>query len=118
MTKNILIVHSDEAISFLIEKMLDSIDTHFCSTNSYEEVVDIIQTKKFDIIITDSAVKGNFTFQYLEYLKTNANGTPIIVVSQIYQEHIVKVAKKIGVNEYIPMPFDPIDIKNRINSYL
>ncbi|MBE7686304.1 hypothetical protein F7647_09585 [Tenacibaculum piscium] len=116
MTKNILIVNNDVGISSLIQMMLSSVNTIFKISNSYDDVQMALKNKKYDLIVTDAVINGNFIFQYLEDLKTMASESPII--SEIDQEDIVRVAKKIGINEFISFPFSKVEINKYVNRYL
>ncbi|WBX73166.1 response regulator [Tenacibaculum pacificus] len=98
--------------------MLSSVNTIFKITNSYDETVTTLKDNKYDLIITDAAMKGSFTFQYLEDLKKMANESPIVVMSEIDQDVIVHLAKKIGINDFISFPFTSLDIQKSINCYL
>ncbi|WP_271405942.1 response regulator [Tenacibaculum soleae] len=118
MKNNILIIHNDQSISHLIKMMLSSVNTIFKISNTYEDMKTALHIKKYDLIITDASLKGSFVFQYLEDLKTMAKDSPIIVVSEIDQESTVRVAKKIGINEFISFPFTQLDINSCINRYL
>ncbi|MBE7628391.1 response regulator [Tenacibaculum piscium] len=116
MTKNILIVNNDVGISSLIQMMLSSVNTIFKISNSYDDVQMALKNKKYDLIVTDAVINGNFIFQYLEDLKTMASESPII--SEIDQEDIVRVAKKNGINEFISFPFSKVEINKYVNRYL
>ncbi|WP_233861139.1 response regulator [Tenacibaculum piscium] len=118
MTKNILIVNNDVGISSLIQMMLSSVNTIFKISNSYDDVQMALKNKKYDLIVTDAVINGNFIFQYLEDLKTMASESPIIIISEIDQEDIVRVAKKIGINEFISFPFSKVEINKYVNRYL
>ncbi|MCT4699600.1 response regulator [Tenacibaculum haliotis] len=118
MKNNILIIHNDQSISHLIKMMLSNVNTTFKISNTYEGIKNILRVNKYDLIITDAAIKGSFVFQYLEDLKSMANNSPIIVMSEIDQEVIVSIAKKIGVSEFISFPFTQLDINSCINRYL
>jgi DNA-binding NtrC family response regulator len=118
MSKNILIVHSDQGVSFLLKKMLELPNVHYIVKRTYEEVANAISNNYFDLILTDAAINGNFLFQYIEDLKSNAPKTRIIVMSQMDQYSIKASLEKLGVRDFISLPVNFPKVKSLISNYI
>lgn len=118
MQKNVLIVNNDAGISYLLKKILKLNKTKVVIKKSYEEVADAVNNQFFDLILTDALIDGNFMFQYIEELKSECPNSHIIVMSEMDQQTIKNSVNKLGVNDFVSLPFNPIEVKNRIENYL
>ena len=118
MVKELLIVHSDENVSYFIKKILHNPNYRVTTKTSYDEVKHILKLQTFDLILTDASIRGNFVFKYLEDLKSKTKNTPIIVMSETDQKSITNIVEKIGINEFVSFPFNPLKVKSLINSYI
>ena len=73
----------------------------------------------FDMIITDIHMPYNNGDDILNFVRKQQNKTtPIIMVSSDDQEEVIKLALKLGVNEFLEKPLDPATVRKKVKKYL
>lgn len=73
----------------------------------------------FDMIITDIHMPYNNGDDILNFVRERQKKTiPIIMVSSDHQEEVIKLALKLGVNEFLEKPLDPVAVKKKVKKYL
>ncbi|UAM98572.1 response regulator [Polaribacter litorisediminis] len=118
MSKKILLVYNDQGVSFLLKKMLKSPNIDITIKRTYEEVAYAISKNRYNLILTDAVINGNFFFQYIEDLRFNAPKTRIVVMSQMSQSSMTASLEKMGVKDFISLPAPIPAIKELISKYI
>ena len=73
----------------------------------------------FDMIITDIHMPYNNGDDILNLVRERQKKTiPIIMVSSDGQEEVIKLALKLGVNEFLEKPLDPAIIRKKVKKYI
>ena len=73
----------------------------------------------YDMIITDIHMPYHNGDDILTFVRDNQKKSiPIIMVSSDGQEEVIKLALKLGVNEFLEKPLDPATIRKKIKKYI
>ena len=118
MSKKILLVYNDRGVSFLLKKKLKSPNIDITIKRTYEEVAYAISKNRYNLILTDAVINGNFLFQYIEDLRFNAPKTRIVVMSQMSQYSIKASLETMGVRDFISLPVHVPAMKELISKYI
>lgn len=115
--KRLLIVHEDPCVSNFLIQFIETPNTIPQIASNYNEVVKAMAWTKFDVIITNLTINGNFTYRYLESLREKAPLASIIVISEMTQlgkNHILKM----GANDFVSLPLDIWNFTKKIDTLL
>ena len=110
---NILLLEDDPLLSKILTKHLTQ---KYTVTSVYDgdSALEIIENKKFDLLILDSNVPGISGLELIKELRSYNNTTPIIMITA-YQDTIhLKTAFTNGCNDYIKKPFELDELDMRI----
>jgi len=110
---NILLLEDDPLLSKILTKHLTQ---KYTVTSVYDgdSALEIIENKKFDLLILDSNVPGISGLELIKELRSYNNTTPIIMITA-YQDTIhLKTAFTHGCNDYIKKPFELDELDMRI----
>ncbi len=110
---NILLLEDDPLLSKILTKHLSQ---KYTVTAVYDgnSALEIIENKKFDLLILDSNVPGISGLELIKELRSYNNTTPIIMITA-YQDTIhLKTAFTNGCNDYIKKPFELDELDMRI----
>lgn len=120
MKNKILVVDDDEAMRWLLKKMLEKEYT----VNLFSHVANALKhMHKYghpDLIITDIHLPIIDGKDFISNIKTNGiySDIPIIVISSYKDENTRKYCTEAGAVECIVKPFNPEKLLNRINKLL
>jgi len=116
----ILIIEDDEIIWRLIEYRLKK-EKHFLIWASDGlKAMEILETIKPDLIISDIMVPYMDGIQILKKIKTmdELKDIPVIMLSSKAQEKDIVLGLELGAQDYIVKPFSPSELLLRINKAL
>ena len=89
-----------------MKKMVAEVGHHDVTTASHgNEAVEILEEKKFDLIITDLHMPHMDGFQLIQVVREKQISTPIIVCTADQQESTVEYVAKLGAQELVNKPF-------------
>ncbi|MBN1501492.1 MAG: response regulator [Spirochaetes bacterium] len=115
MEISLLIVDDEVKIADKIAQILkkENYDTEVCSNG--KEAIEILKTRKFDIILTDINMPEVDGFQLMNHIKTSKLETvPIVFTGYASIEGAIK-ALHLGAYDFIQKPVDGETLKHRIN---
>jgi len=116
----ILIIEDDEIIWRLIEYRLKK-EKHFLIWASDGlKAMEILETIKPDLIISDIMVPYMDGIQILKKIKTmdELKDIPVIMLTSKAQEEDIVLGLELGAQDYIVKPFSPSELLLRINKAL
>jgi DNA-binding response OmpR family regulator len=116
----ILIIEDDRIVWKLIEYRLKK-DKHFLIwANDGLKAMEILETIKPDLIISDIMVPYMDGIQILKKIKTmdELKGIPVIMLTSKAQEEDIVLGLELGAQDYIVKPFSPSELLLRINKAL
>ena len=116
----ILIIEDDRIVWKLIEYRLKK-DKHFLIwANDGLKAMEILETIKPDLIISDIMVPYMDGMQILRKIKAmdELKDIPVIMLSSKAQEEDIVLGLELGAQDYIVKPFSPSELILRVNKAL
>ena len=114
---HILVVDDDEGIRTLVKKYLNENNYLVTTANSAEDAFEKIQIIKFDLIILDIMMPGK---SGLEFIKENQKklDTPVILLTAKGEANERVEGLEVGADDYLPKPFEPKELRLRIQNII
>lgn len=84
------------------------------------QALEMIQAQPFDLVLLDILMPEMDGYQVLEAMKGDSKlrDIPVIVISALDEMESVVKGIKLGAEDYLPKPFDPVLLKARISACL
>jgi len=108
-----LIVEDDPGIRRLIEKVLQRNGIQADIAHDGKVAMDKISAGRYDVIVLDLMLPGANGYEIIEFIKRNATGTPVAVVSAVSQQGLTRLDLDV-VKLVIPKPFDVDELTQAI----
>lgn len=85
-----------------------------------KEALEVVRTARFDLILLDILMPELNGYQVLQALKQDAawRDIPVIMISALEDMDSIVRCIKMGAEDYLPKPFNPVLLKARIDSSL
>jgi two-component system response regulator VicR len=118
MTNKILIIEDDKIIKNIIEFLLkkEGYQIEFAE----DGLVGMEKINSFlpDLIITDIMLPYKSGLEITSYAKTNFPEVPVIIISSLGKEDLTVIeAFKLGADDLIAKPFNPIELVLRVKRF-
>jgi DNA-binding NtrC family response regulator len=84
--------------------------------SSADEALRVIESKRFDIVLTDLKMPGLSGIELIPKIKANAPETVIVVMTGFSTVATAVEAMKLGAHDFIPKPFTPDEIMDAIEN--
>ncbi len=112
---NILLLEDDPLLSKILTKHLSK---SYTVTTIYDgnSALEILENKKFDLLIFDSNVPGITGLELIKELRSYNDTTPIIMITAYQDTTHLKTAFTHGCNDYIKKPFELDELDMRIEN--
>ncbi len=110
MTKKILLVEENQAISFLIETLLEKNYTTNKVSDSFFAMKELHSNKSFDLILISIDSSESDNFQLLKHIQSSSllNNIPIMVISNATITGLEIACNQLNIAAYVRKPFDPL----------
>ena len=84
------------------------------------QAIEMIGAEAFDLVLLDIVMPEMDGYQVLEQMKSDSHlrDIPVIVISALDEMESVVKGIKMGAEDYLPKPFDPVLLKARISACL
>ena len=106
-----------KGLELVLSDYLDNVET--ITAKSYTDVFEIIsQQKDFDLVLTDLAMPGAYWLNALERIHKQLPDTPVIIISAVFEQEIVKKSINIGAAGYVSKAATNDEILQAINIVL
>jgi two-component system, chemotaxis family, chemotaxis protein CheY len=118
MKRKILVITESKAIRFLLQTVLhDQFDT-ITAAEATDAMYWISQSELPDAIVIDPNLPDTEPWELVEHLKTSFlyQHIPLIVISAQPEEELISLCASHNVDAYFHKPFNPIDIKNKLEA--
>jgi len=102
--KKILLINDDPAVTTLLKTYLLNKTTKIILAHTYLEVLSVLKTNNFDLILTDISITGTSGFQLIETIKNSNLGCKIIVITGMDQENQQTMFKQFGISSFLNFP--------------
>lgn len=119
---NVLIVEDDRLMQKLVHDILDKLGfTRIHKAANGQQAIEQLEKTPMDFIICDWRMPDMDGIEFVKHLRQmNAPTcmTPVIMLTGNAEPHHVKLARDIGVNEYLIKPFTVKELHRRINEII
>lgn len=116
----VLICEDNEVEMKVLQVALEGEDVQiFLASDGRKAMKHLEEQEGFDLIITDIHMPYYNGDDILNLVRQHqGKETPIVMISSDRQEEVIKLALKLGVNEFIEKPIDPAKVKKAIKKFL
>ncbi|MEO8005759.1 MAG: response regulator [Betaproteobacteria bacterium] len=120
-TAELLIVDDNEDNRYTLMRRLERAGySHLTTANDGMQALELLRSRKFDLVLLDIMMPRMNGYQVLEQLKgdTGLRHIPVIMISAIEEMESVVRCIELGAEDYLPKPFDPTLLKARVGASL
>jgi DNA-binding NtrC family response regulator len=117
---SLLVVDDTEISRDLMQRQLEQQGHMVTPASSGKQALDILKTRTFDLILLDIMMPDMSGYQVLKQLKSASvyGDIPVIVVSALDDMDSVVQCLRLGAEDYLIKPFNPVLLKARIRTCL
>jgi len=117
--KNILFIDDDKNFLTCLEEGFGFYsDLNLVTAGNGEEAIEKVESREFDLVVTDLRMPLMDGFQLIEFLKNHYPHIPIIVVSALSDPETARKLKPFSVSMYIDKPVDLDEIVTGVTHVL
>ncbi len=102
----VLLADDDKAICMVVEQAIREQGHDVITTDNGLKLLDLVESGKGDIVITDVLMPGGNGLDMLPRIKASRPNLPVIVISAQNTLLTAVRANQLGATEYLPKPFD------------
>lgn len=113
----VLVVDDDTKILEAFEILMTSENLNMISATDIDEVMDKIQGKKIDLIITDFMLKTKSSIELFTLIRKNNPEIPVVVMTGYPELISEKDIKMFGGNYFLTKPLELGKLRNVIRTY-
>jgi len=116
----LLVVDDDEDNRQLLRRMLERQGYVVALAASGPECLELLERDRFDLVLLDVIMPGLSGFEVLSRVREHPDmrSVPVVVVSALGESSAAIRCLKMGAEDYLPKPFDPVLLKARIGASL
>lgn len=116
----VLIVDDEPFNVDFLEQELEYLACQTSSARNGREALDQVAVEAPDLILLDIMMPEMDGFQVLEHLKADQiwRDTPVIIISAMDDQENIARGIRMGADDYLPKPFDPVILKARMEACL
>lgn len=114
-----LICDDDSIVLKLVELTLQEMGLETTTARDGDEALTLLDSiPRFDLLVTDIHMPYHNGDVVLQAVRNKDKTIPIVMISSDADEDVIKMALKIGVNEFITKPVDPGLLKKKVRKLL
>jgi len=117
----LLVVDDNEDNRYALTRRLERAGySRLTTANDGGQALELLRSKKFDLVLLDIMMPGMNGYQVLEQLKADANlrDIPVIMISAVEEMASVVRCIELGAEDYLPKPFDATLLYARVGASL
>lgn len=118
MTLKILVIDDDQRLQHLLTRYLGEHGFRVYMANNEAELHRQIQRNVFSVYLLDINLPGKNGFEICETLRQSGDETPIIMLTARSEDRDRITGLEIGADDYLPKPFNPLELLARIHAIL
>lgn len=120
MSERILVVDDEQYILRIFSFLLGKWGFEVITAQNGQEGLNILKNDKPDLILLDMSMPVMDGFQMLEQLRKDPQlkDIPVIMLTANSDTKNIKEASTYGIEDYLTKPFEPEDLRQRIDSIL
>lgn len=111
----ILLLEDEYSLKVSVEEFLEDLNYTVDSVSNYDDAIDLIYQRKYDLFLFDVKVPGGNGFELLKSLRDDGFFTPTIFITSLTKTDDLASGYKSGCCDYIKKPFDLTELQFRIN---
>jgi class 3 adenylate cyclase len=117
---HILVVDDNRMNRLKLSRGLEQQGHTLALAENGQQALEMIQAQPFDLMLLDIVMPEMDGYQVLEHMKRDSalRDIPVIVISALDEMESVVKCIKMGAEDYLPKPFDPVLLKARIEACL
>lgn len=119
--KRILIAEDEEILSNVLKDTFVAAGWEVETAKDGQETIDVLNTKKFDVVLLDLLMPKKDGFEVLEEVQKNSDlkDLPIVILSNLGVDQDIKKAMELGAKDYYIKTQHPMsEIVEKASSYL
>ncbi len=118
--KTVLVIEDHDSIRLLLGSMLSKYYNVATMKDGLEGMAWLVRGNVPDLILLDMSMPRLSGDEFLKNIRQSGffSNIPVIVVSANDGEEDIRECLKWGVSEYLTKPFNPIELKKKINHVL
>jgi len=120
LDKNILVIEDHESIRMLLAKYLSKDYNVTTRKDGLEGLAHLSQGNIPDLIVLDMSLPNISGIDFLANVRSSGffSELPVLVVSGEERTSMIDNCYQLGISGYIIKPFNPIELKTKINAIL
>jgi len=108
--KKILVVDDDRVVLTSCKRILDSEGYEVSLTSSVKEALELLEEKKFDILLADVIMPEYDGIYLIGNVRENLPHLPILVMSGYPTPETISSGMRMGATHFIAKPFTPDEL--------
>lgn len=120
MKRQVLVIDNSKAICFLLQTILGKNYKVITAADGYSAMHWLSKKNLPDIIIADPRLSDMPDWEFIEYITSSGlyGSIPVIALSSLNKDETILKCEELGVRTVFFKPFNPLDLKNAIESCL
>ena len=118
MADRILIVDDDAAVLKMLNKVIIGSGLDADTAETGEDALRMLEASDYALLLLDINLHGMDGFSVIEQLRRNGSKLPIIVVSGRKEDYDTIYGLKIGADDYITKPFNPVTLGAKVKALI
>jgi adenylate cyclase len=117
---HILVVDDNRMNRLKLSRGLEQQGHTFALAENGQQALEMVRAQPFDLVLLDIVMPEMDGYQVLEHIKRDSalRDIPVIVISALDEMESVVKCIKMGAEDYLPKPFNPVLLKARIEACL
>ncbi|MFH0920274.1 MAG: response regulator [Fibrobacterota bacterium] len=118
--KQVLLVEDEVALAFGLQKLLQTKVYKVDTACTFDEANELINTKSYDVVITDLNLSPANTLEGLEVIRNTKALQPdckIIAMTAYGDDHLGEIVRNMGADFYLEKPVSASVIKEFLHSF-
>ena len=115
---NILVVDDEDALRMVLSSELQSSGYEVGTASDGDEAINLVQTKKFDLVLLDIKMPRVDGFEVLKFIKKNYPTIKVIMLTGFADLKNAIESKKHGAEDFVSKPYDLVDLLTTIERVL
>jgi len=118
--KKILVIEDHDSVRLLLDRFLSKRFDVTCMADGFDALAWLSYGNMPDLIILDMSMPRLSGIDFLNNIRTSGlfREIPVLVVSAEEDSTIIKKCHDLGIEGYIPKPFNPINLNDKIDNVL
>lgn len=115
---SILVVDDEDALRTVLSSELEGEGYDVATAADGDEAIDIIQKKKFNLVLLDIKMPRVDGFEVLKFIKEKYPHVKVIMLTGFADLKNAIESKKLGADDFVSKPYDLVDLLTTIERVL